>query len=69
MNSDEPLVLVTGASGFLGSRLVLMLLEEGYKVKGTVRDPNNKQKVAPLKALPHGERLELVKADLIDPNC
>jgi nucleoside-diphosphate-sugar epimerase len=69
MESIKPLVLVTGATGFLGSTCVSMLLDQGYKVRGTVRDPHNKQKIAPLKGLAHSENLELVKADLIDPNC
>ncbi|KAH9047655.1 NAD-P-binding protein [Lactarius hengduanensis] len=33
-------VLVTGASGFLGSHVVLELLREGYTVRGTVRSHN-----------------------------
>ncbi|EFJ26750.1 hypothetical protein SELMODRAFT_412487 [Selaginella moellendorffii] len=43
-------VCVTGASGFLASWLVKRLLEEGYHVIGTVRDPGAR------------ERLELKKA-------
>ncbi|KAK3353822.1 putative aldehyde reductase 2, partial [Lasiosphaeria hispida] len=33
-------VLVTGASGFLASHICLQFLERGFKVRGTVRDPN-----------------------------
>ncbi len=32
-------VCVTGASGFVGSWLVKLLLERGYTVRGTVRSP------------------------------
>ena len=32
-------VVVTGASGFLGSWLVMKLLQAGYTVRATVRDP------------------------------
>lgn len=32
-------VAVTGASGFIASYLVKDLLERGYKVRGTVRNP------------------------------
>ncbi|KAL4884466.1 hypothetical protein BJY04DRAFT_8994 [Aspergillus karnatakaensis] len=32
-------VLVTGASGFLASHVCLQLLQRGFKVRGTVRDP------------------------------
>lgn len=32
-------VCVTGAGGFIASWLVKLLLEEGYTVRGTVRNP------------------------------
>jgi bifunctional dihydroflavonol 4-reductase/flavanone 4-reductase len=32
-------VVVTGASGFVGSWLVMKLLQAGYTVRATVRDP------------------------------
>ncbi|HWL49190.1 MAG TPA: NAD-dependent epimerase/dehydratase family protein, partial [Acidimicrobiia bacterium] len=37
--TDAP-VLVTGASGFIASHIVQQLLEGGYRVRGTVRDPD-----------------------------
>ena len=60
------LVCVTGASGYVGSHVVGQLLEAGYRVRGTVRDPSAKDKVAHLHELAdetEGE-LELVAADL-----
>ncbi|OMO96582.1 3-beta hydroxysteroid dehydrogenase/isomerase [Corchorus olitorius] len=36
----EKVVCVTGASGFIASRLVNLLLRHGYTVKATVRDPS-----------------------------
>jgi len=33
-------VCVTGASGYIASWLVKLLLERGYTVKATVRDPS-----------------------------
>jgi dihydroflavonol-4-reductase len=35
--SEQTSVLVTGATGFLGSHIVLQLLEAGYKVRGSGR--------------------------------
>ncbi|KAK0472770.1 NAD-P-binding protein [Armillaria novae-zelandiae] len=34
---SKPIVLVTGASGFLASHIITLLLAEGYAVRGTVR--------------------------------
>jgi nucleoside-diphosphate-sugar epimerase len=59
-------VVVTGASGFIASTLVKDLLERGYQVRGTVRDPDDESKVGFLKALPGAkDRLILYKADLL----
>ncbi|GIY35260.1 cinnamoyl-CoA reductase 1 [Caerostris darwini] len=60
-------VLVTGASGYVAAHIVKLLLEEGYKVRGTVRDAKNEEKVKPLKELcPDATYpLELVEADLL----
>ncbi|KAH9829046.1 NAD-P-binding protein [Rhodofomes roseus] len=35
--SKSELILVTGASGFIGSHVVVQLLEAGYRVRGTAR--------------------------------
>lgn len=64
--TDNDLILVTGASGYIACHIVKQLLEKGYKVRGTVRSTKNEQKVAPLKRLVQNPRypLELVEADL-----
>uniref|UniRef100_A0A0D3ATH6 Flavanone 4-reductase n=1 Tax=Brassica oleracea var. oleracea TaxID=109376 RepID=A0A0D3ATH6_BRAOL len=41
MVSHKETVCVTGASGFIGSWLVMRLLERGYFVRATVRDPTD----------------------------
>ncbi|XAR73848.1 Dihydrokaempferol 4-reductase [Bertholletia excelsa] len=58
-------VCVTGASGFIGSWLVMRLLERGYTVRATVRDPGNTKKVKHLLELPKAEtNLTLWRADM-----
>lgn len=68
MNSSEgKVVCVTGASGYIASWLVKFLLQRGYTVRATVRDPSNPNKVDHLLKLDGAkERLHLFKADLLE---
>lgn len=59
-------VLVTGANGFIASHITKLLLEQGFAVRGTVRNPLKLDAVGFLKALPGAHNLELVSADLND---
>lgn len=61
-------VLVTGATGYVASWIVRYLLEDGYVVRGTVRDPGKASGLEHLHALAdvHGGRLTLHRADLLD---
>lgn len=60
-------VAVTGATGFIGSEVVKVLLDRGHTVHGTVRNPEDQAKVAPLMQLDGAsERLSLFKADLME---
>ncbi|PIO70110.1 NAD dependent epimerase/dehydratase family protein [Teladorsagia circumcincta] len=68
-NNNDILVLVTGASGYIASHCVRLLLNEGYRVRGTVRSLKNEKKVTPIKQLQQGDRLELVEADLLKEDC
>ncbi|XVF44647.1 hypothetical protein PTKIN_Ptkin02bG0140600 [Pterospermum kingtungense] len=67
MDRVKDKVCVTGAAGFLASWLVKRLLQSGYHVIGTVRDPGNEKKLAHLWRLEGAkERLKLVRADLLE---
>ncbi|VDK65868.1 unnamed protein product [Onchocerca ochengi] len=59
-------VLVTGATGYLAMHCVQQLLQQGYKVRGTVRDLNCLEKINPLRQLANNDRLELFGATLED---
>ncbi|BBX32403.1 cinnamyl-alcohol dehydrogenase [Mycolicibacterium mageritense DSM 44476 = CIP 104973] len=62
-------VFVTGASGYIGSWIVRYLLEAGYTVHGTVRNPQKATGLEHLHKLSadHPGRLKLFKADLLEP--
>lgn len=68
--TDEDMILVTGASGYIATHIVKQLLDKGYRVRGTVRSLKNEKKVAPLRSLSDKAKarfeIELVEADLID---
>ncbi|QFZ23892.1 SDR family oxidoreductase [Saccharothrix syringae] len=53
--------LVTGATGYLGGRLVPRLLAEGHEVRCLVRDPGK------LRDVPWVDRVEVVRGDVLDP--
>lgn len=57
--TDPPLILATGATGYIGGRLVSRLLEEGYRVRVLVRDP------ARLQGRPWVDRVETAIGDVL----
>nr|CAB3485859.1 unnamed protein product [Digitaria exilis] len=57
---------VTGGNGYIASALVKMLMEKGYAVKTTVRNPDDKEKNSHLKGLQALGHLEILRADLDD---
>ncbi|KAJ1685975.1 hypothetical protein LUZ63_017365 [Rhynchospora breviuscula] len=60
-------VCVTGASGYIASWLVKLLLQRGYTVRATIRDPSDPKRTEHLLALDGAsERLHLFKADLLE---
>lgn len=65
-------VLVSGASGYIGSHVCQRLLLNGYKVRGTVRNVADEEKVKKLKqqitentGVDNLPELEIVEADLL----
>jgi dihydroflavonol-4-reductase len=65
MSDSSALVTVSGASGFIASHVIAILLARGYRVRGTVRSLAKEKELAHLRALPGAkERLELVEAEL-----
>jgi len=61
-------ILVTGATGYLASHIIKLLLEQGHHVRGTVRSLKNKDKYQFLYDLvpEKKENLEFAEADLLD---
>ncbi|XP_019151046.1 PREDICTED: cinnamoyl-CoA reductase 1-like isoform X1 [Ipomoea nil] len=69
MSGEGKVVCVTGASGFIASWLVKLLLHRGYTVHATVRCLKDPNKVSHLLALDGAkERLHLFEADLVEEN-
>jgi uncharacterized protein YbjT (DUF2867 family) len=56
METRQGKVLVTGATGFIGKRLVEALLEEGFRVRAVLRRPGN----------PLPKEVETIPGDLLD---
>lgn len=63
---EKELVCVTGAGGFIGSWVVNELLQRGYRVRGTARDPADSKNAHLLALEGAKERLTLCRADVLD---
>lgn len=61
MSRENNLILVTGATGYIGARLVPRLLESGYPVRLLVRDPDR------LYGRPWIEAVEVATGDVLKP--
>jgi dihydroflavonol-4-reductase len=59
-------ILVTGASGFIAIHTIIQLLEQGYKVRGTLRSLSKESEVRETisKYVQANDRLEFMPADL-----
>ena len=62
MVTKSPHCLVTGATGYIGSRLVPVLLDRGMRIRVLARTP------AKLDGAPWRSEIEVVQGDLTDPD-
>jgi nucleoside-diphosphate-sugar epimerase len=62
-------LLVTGASGFIGTHCILELLNNGYHVRGTVRKLDRSEQIRAIlkNHTKNTDRLEFTQAELTDP--
>ncbi len=59
---DSPLILVTGATGYIASRLIPRLLDSGYRVRALARDPRR------LHGRSWFRHVEVAQADVTEPS-
>lgn len=60
-------ILITGVTGYIGSRITIDLLNKGYAVRGTMRNTSKAEKITKaIAAHAPTDRLTLVNADLLD---
>ncbi|KAJ8761557.1 hypothetical protein K2173_004333 [Erythroxylum novogranatense] len=67
--AEKKRVCVIGGTGFAASLLLKLLLEKGYAVNTTVRDPDNQKKISHLRDLQGLGELKIFRGDLTDEEC
>ena len=66
MITNKP-ILLTGLTGYIGSHIAAQLLNRGYAVRGTMRNPAKADKItAAIGAQAPTDKLTVVRADLTD---
>mmetsp|Transcript_13061 Transcript_13061/g.40227 ORF Transcript_13061/g.40227 Transcript_13061/m.40227 type:complete len:346 (-) Transcript_13061:366-1403(-) len=67
MSTNKDLVLITGGTGYMASHVIRQALDDGYAVRTTARDKNNKEKCRYLyQLIDEGKPLEIMNGDLLD---
>jgi nucleoside-diphosphate-sugar epimerase len=68
---SSPLVLITGASGHLGFRVLVLALEAGYRVVSTIRKQDQAKNISEKPSVrPHRDRLNFaVVKDIAAPKA
>ena len=63
--------LVTGGNGYVAMHVLNQLLQKGYRVRTTLRNPDDSSKSDAIKKLAetHAQSIEIVKADLLDADA
>jgi dihydroflavonol-4-reductase len=67
-SNRKKVVLVTGGSGFVGAHCIVQLLQQGYKVRTTLRSMNKKNEVLDMLRLGGvalSENIEFIETDLM----
>ena len=69
--SQKDKILVTGASGFIAGHIIIDLLNQGYQVRGTIRDLAKADNLRTMFALHtnKADSIELVAATLTEVDC
>ena len=63
---EKKLLTIFGSSGLVGSSILREALDRGYQVNGTLRNVENKDRIARLKNLPSGGNANFFPADMAD---
>ena len=61
MVDDKPIILITGATGYIGGRLVPRMLDQGYRIRCLVRDADR------ISGRPWYHQVEVVQGDALRP--
>jgi nucleoside-diphosphate-sugar epimerase len=64
MTMDKKLVCVTGGNGYIASMLIKQLLQKGYAVNTTVRNPDDLERTSHLREMQSIGPMKIIRGDL-----